>query len=186
MIEINVAVSNRHVHLCKEDADFLFGVGYNFKKRNDLSQKGEFATLDTVDLKTATGIIKQVRVVGPIRSYTQVELSKSDSDILGLDLPIRDSGDLKDAKDITIIGPKGEKEIKKWCITSVNHIHANSGELKEFSNNSIVNVITKKGIVIKNVHIKKADNFVLEMHIDKDNSQKYNLVTGDTVFLEKR
>ena len=185
-MEIKVAVSNRHVHLCNEDFEYLFGKGYKLQKRNDLSQKGEFASLDTVCLKTEKAIIENVRVVGPIRSYTQVELAKSDADILGLDLPIRDSGDLDGAKDVIIIGPKGEKLIKNCCIISVNHIHANNDELEEFSNNDIVRVRTKDGQIIDNVHIKKADNFVLEMHIDVDNSKKYNLVTNDIVILEKR
>lgn len=184
-MEIKVAVSNRHVHLCKEDFEYLFGKGYELKKRNDLLQKGEFASIETVNLKTNKAVIENVRVVGPIRSYTQVELAKSDADVLGLDLPIRDSGDLFDAKDVIIIGSKGEKLVKNCCIISVNHIHANNDELEEFSNNDIVRVRTKEGKVIENVHIKKADNFVLEMHIDIDNSKKYNLVTNDIVILEK-
>lgn len=185
MIEIKVAVSNRHVHLCREDVDVLFGENYEFSKRNDLSQKGEFATLDTVSLKTEKAIIENVRVVGPIRKYTQVELSKTDSDILGLDLPIRDSGDFRDAKDVVIIGPKGSRKVKNCCIRSVNHIHASNSELEEFNDKDIVDVETSDGVIIHNVHIKKSDNFVLEMHIDTDNSKEYNLVTGSSVFLKK-
>lgn len=185
-MEIKVAVSNRHIHLTKEDVEILFGKDYELTKRNDLSQKGQFACNETVTLKTNKNKIENVRVVGPIRKYTQVELSKIDCEFLGIDSPIRDSGDLKDASSLTVIGPQSQKFIKNCCIIANNHIHANNDDIKEFSNNDIVSVKTKDGNIIENVHIKKDDSFVLEMHIDTYNSQKYNLVTNDIVILEKR
>ena len=185
MIEIKVAVSNRHVHLTREVVDVLFGNGYELTVRNRLSQKSDFAANETVSLKVKNNIISEVRVVGPIRDYCQVEVSKSDALILGINPPVRDSGDLEGSEDITLIGPKGEKNVKNACIIAVNHIHANNDELIDYKHNDVVSVRTMNGIVIENVHIKKHDSFSLEMHIDKDNSSKYNLVDGDKVILEK-
>lgn len=185
MIEINVAVSNRHVHLTREDVNILFGEGYELSVRNYLSQKEDFASNETVDLKTDKGIIEGVRVVGPVRDYTQVEVAKSDALILGLNPPVRDSGDLDNSEDIILVGPKGEKKIKNGCIIAINHIHANNDELLGYKHNDVVSVKTKDGVVINDVHIKKHDSFSLEMHIDKDNSKLYNLVDGDKVILEE-
>lgn len=185
MIEINVAVSNRHVHLTRKDVDDLFGVGYELTIRNRLSQKNDFAANEVVTLKSDKNIIEEVRVVGPVREYTQVELSKIDSEFLGLNPPIRDSGDLDNSEEITIIGPKGEKKVKNACIIAVNHIHANNDELKSYKHNDIVSVRKLDGTIINNVHIKKHESFSLEMHVDKYNSLIYNLYDGDKVILEK-
>lgn len=185
MIEINVGVSNRHVHLNREVVDILFGKGFELTVRNVLSQKGDFASNETVSLKSDKNIIEEVRVVGPIRNYTQVELAKSDADYLGLNPPVRDSGDLDNSEEITLIGPKGEVKLKNVCIIACNHIHASNDELPMYKSGDVVSVKTKDGVVIDNVHIKKQDNFSLEMHIDKDNSSKYNLVDGDKVILEE-
>lgn len=182
--EIKVAISNRHVHLCRKDFEYLFGKNFELTKRNDLNQKGEFASNQTVILKTDKNIIENVRVVGPIRNYTQVEISWDDSQILGLNPPIRDSGDLQNSSTITIIGPKNELKVQNCCIQSVNHIHASNEDLINYENNSQVNVITKDNKVITNVHIKRASNYVLEMHVDKYNAKIYGLEDGDVVTLE--
>ena len=184
-MEINVAVSNRHVHLCQEDLETLFGIGFELTIRNRLSQKSDFAANEVVNLKTDKGIIEEVRIVGPIRKYTQVELAKSDAEILGLNPPIRDSGDLANSETITLIGPKGEKKLENVCIIANNHIHANNDELVNYKHGDVVSVKTKNGTIINDVHIKKHDSFSLEMHIDKDNSSKYNLIDGDKVILEE-
>ena len=185
MIEINVAVSNRHVHLTRNDIDELFGEGYKLTVRNMLSQKSDFAANEVVSLKTDKNIIRDVRVVGPERDYTQVEVCKADCEFLGLNPPVRDSGDLDNSEEITIIGPKGEKKVKNACIIAVNHIHANNEELKGYNNNDIVSVKKLDGTVIDNVHIKKHKDFSLEMHVDKYNSLVYSLYDGDKVILEK-
>ena len=184
-MNVNIGVSNRHVHLTKDDFFVLFG-NYNMEKIKDLVQIGEFASSSKVTIKTEKSEIDNVRVLGPFRNYTQVEISKTDAYKLGLNPPVRDSGDLKKSESITIIGPKGSKFIQNCCIIANNHIHSNNDELKEFSNNDIVSVKTSDGQIIKDVHIKKDDSFVLEMHIDTYNSKLYNLVTNDIVVLEKR
>lgn len=183
-MEIKVGVSNRHVHLTDKDVEELFGVGYKLTNRRDLSQEGQFACEEVVTLKTEKNIIERVRVLGPTRKYTQVELSKTDSDFLGLNPPVRDSGDLENSENITIIN--GEKSIyrENSCIIAARHIHANYEELKNYNTNDIVSVKTKDGYVIDNVHIKKDGNYSLELHVDKDEAKKYNLENGDIVILE--
>ena len=89
-MKIRVGVSNRHIHLCKKDADMLFGTDYEFKKRNDLSQVGEYACEEVVKVSTSKGEFPYVRVLGPLRDYTQVEISQDDAMVLGIDPPIRD------------------------------------------------------------------------------------------------
>ena len=107
-MNIKVGVSNRHVHLTREDVNILFGEGYELTPRNYLDQPGQFATNETVSLKTDKNIKEYVRIVGPIRSYTQVEVLASDKDYFGINPPVRNSKDLSSSETITIIGPKGK------------------------------------------------------------------------------
>ncbi len=185
MIEINVGVSNRHVHLTKELVDILFGKNYTLTKRRELSQKGQYACEEVVSLKNKDKIIEHVRVLGPVRNYTQVEISKTDANFLELDPPVRDSGDLENSENITIIGPKGEAFCKNSCIIANRHIHINSSTYKELENGSIVKLKVRDGEYMDNVHIKKDKTFTLELHIDKDDAKKFNLENNDKVYLEK-
>lgn len=184
MIKIPVGISNRHIHLSSEDIELLFGEKYILNKKRDLSQKGQYACEETVALKIGKKIIKDVRVLGPARKYTQVELLKSDADFLEINPPVRDSGDLDDASDIIIVN--GDKEImrKNVCIIASRHIHANTEDLKNYKTNDIVSVKTKDGIIINDVHIKKDDSYVLEFHIDKEEAEKFNIKTSDFVILD--
>lgn len=183
MIEINVGVSNHHVHLSRDVLDKLFGKGYELTIKRNLSQKGEFASYETVSIKANDKVIENVRVLGPVRSYTQVELLSSDCKYLTINAPIRDSGDLENSASVTIIGPKSELTLDNSCIIANNHIHINSSTYPFLKNKDIVSVITKDNKIINDVHIKKGDNFTLELHIDKDVALKYNLSNGDKVIL---
>ena len=107
-MKIKVGVSNRHIHLCKEDADILFGEDYCFEKRNDLTQTGEFACCEVVKVSTDKYEFPYVRVLGPLRNYTQVEVSSEDSELLGINPPVRDSGDLENSESVWLEGPKGK------------------------------------------------------------------------------
>lgn len=183
-MEIKVGISNRHIHLMKEDLEKLFGTGYELKKRNDLVQPGEYACEETVIVE-ANGKQKQyVRVLGPTRSYTQVELLKSDCDFLGINAPIRNSGELKDSANVTVIGPAGTIT-KNCCIIANRHIHTNNFDNLGYDNNDVVSVKFKNQI-IDNVVIKKNDNYALELHLDKDDSKNYNIETGDIVEIIKK
>lgn len=184
MIEIPVGVSNRHVHLKREDIDILFGKDYILTKKRDLTQKGEFACNETVTLKNGNNVIEHVRIIGPERKYTQVEVCKTDADYLGISPPVRRSGDLENSEDITIVGPLGEVNSKNSCIIAERHIHINSELYPELSDGTIVNLKTNDNLVIENVHIKKGPLFSIELHIDKDDSKKFNLDNGDIVLFE--
>jgi len=185
-MKISVGVSNRHVHLTDKDVEELFGKDYKLTKRRDLSQKGQYACEEVVTIKTNKNEIAHVRVLGPTRKYTQVEVSKTDAEFLGLNPPVRDSGDLENSESITIIN--GDKEIfrENSCIIAEVHIHANSNDIINYNDKDIVSVVTKDNKVIDNVRIKKDDTYTLELHIDKDVSKEYSLENGDIVILETR
>jgi len=184
MIKIPVGVSNRHVHLTKETVEKLFGKGYDLSKRRDLSQTGQFACEEVVSIKNNNKTIDNVRVLGPIRNYNQVEISKTDALYLELDPPIRNSGDLENTETITIIGPKGEIKCENSCIIATRHIHINSNDYPNLFDNDIVKIKTKDNKIMDNVYVKKDPYFVLELHIDKDDAKEFNLENGDVVILE--
>ena len=182
-MKIRIGVSNRHIHLCKEDADILFGKGYQFTKKKELSQPGQCAYEEVVIVSTDKYVFDHVRVLGPIRNYTQVEVSLDDAKLLGINPPIRDSGDLANSEDVLITGPKGQIYKKSCCIRATRHIHCNKKELPDHNNGDIVKVKFKDQ-VIDNVHIKMADNFVLEMHVDRTDAALYGMENGDYIDLE--
>ena len=122
-MKISVGISNRHVHLTKEDYRLLFG-DEEVTKRNDLKQPGMFACNQVVTIKTPKKEINKVRVLGPFRGYTQVEISKTDAYTLGIDPPVRTSGDLDGASEIEIIGPCGSIT-RNAAIIANRHIHVN-------------------------------------------------------------
>ena len=181
-MKVKVAISAHHIHLCKEDLEVLFGSNYELHKRNDLSQKGQFASLETVTIKTDKGEMV-LRVLGPVRSYTQVEISKTDAYKLGLNPPVRNSGDVIGSEKVTIIGPRGIVENKECCIIADRHIHMNKEDSIKYNlkNGDIVSVKVEglKGGILNNVHIRVDENFVYEMHIDTDDGNAFLLNGGE-------
>ena len=181
-MKIRIGVSNRHIHLCREDAFILFGENYQFNKRNDLTQKGEYACMETVIISTDKYEFPHVRVMGPFRDYTQVEVSLDDAKLLGINPPIRDSGDLDNSEAVWITGPCGKIHKENCCIRANRHIHCNKLDNIGHDNSDIVTV--KNGdTIIDNVHIKMKDSYVLEMHIDKTDAANYGLNNGDYIEL---
>lgn len=185
-MSIKVGISNRHVHLTKEVKNILFGSDFELEVKRKLVQTGEFASTSKVTLKTDKGIVENVRVIGPLRNYTQVEILKSDEDILGISTTERNSGELNDTPGITLVGPLGEINVPSCVIIANRHIHMTPKDAETFGvvNDQIVS-IKKDGIIINNVHIKIKDNFVLECHLDKDDEIKYNIHTGDEIEIIK-
>ena len=182
-MKIKVGISNRHVHLCKNDADILFGKDYKFQKRNDLTQEGEYACEETVIISTDKYEFPHVRVLGPLRDYTQVEVSLDDANLLGIDPPIRDSGDLLNSENVWITGPCGKIYKKNCCIRATRHIHCNKLDKLNHNNRDIVSV-KFNDLTIDNVHIKMGDKFVLEMHVDKTDAATFGLNNGDYIDLD--
>lgn len=183
-MEIKVGVSNRHVHLTKEDLEILYGKGYELTIRNYIDQPGQFAANETVTLKTDKNIKENVRIVGPTRGYTQVELLDIDKDYFGLNPPVRNSGDLENSENIWIIGPKGKIYKKSACIIANRHIHINTRDKNNFYEDQIVSVKINNNI-INNVHIKIADNFALALHINKDDAQNNNIESKNVALLKE-
>lgn len=181
-MKIPVAVSHRHVHLTKEDKDILFGTDHTLTSIKPLSQKGQFACEEKVTIKTENGMIEGLRILGPERKYTQVELTKSDAYKLKINPPLRDSGDLTAAETVTIIGPKGSILAKNSTIIAHRHIHMDKEDLIKFNvkDGEVVSVKidTDRGGIFDNVHVKADDSYVLEFHIDTDEANAFNVTKG--------
>ena len=181
-MKVKVAISARHIHLNKEDFEFLFGVGKELTKLNDLSQKGEFASNEKVSIITEKGRLDNIRIVGPLRNYTQVEISKTDSYFLGINPPIRNSGDLTDANEITIIGPMGSI-VRKSCIIATRHIHINKSDRDKLGLTNVdyvkVEVGNIKKSILYDVYIKESEDGVFELHLDLDDANACFLKNGD-------
>lgn len=182
-MKISIGVSNRHVHLTKAHLEILFGENYELEKKNDLTQPGQYASTALVIIKTSKSEIDNVRVLGPVRPYTQVEISKTDSYKLGLNPPVRNSGDLESSSPITIIGPNGSVNISEGCIIAARHIHLTKDHIKMYKleGKEVVNVKLsgEKGGIITNVYLKPSDEAYFELHLDTDDANAHLIKNGD-------
>ena len=182
MKKVKVGISNRHVHLTEEVYNRLFA--YPLTKKKDLTQIGDFASNEVVTLKTEKGTIENVRIIGPYRSYNQVEISRSDARILGINPPVRKSGDLESSETITIVGEKGEVTLDNVCIIAERHIHLNPNLAREWQveDGELVQVSIKgdKSCIL-DAHIKVSENGVLAFHIDTDDANAAMLNQDDEV-----
>lgn len=180
-MEVKIAISARHVHLTKEDFEYLFGKE-KLTKLKDLTQTGEYASNEMVSLITEKGKIDNVRIIGPLRSYTQVEISKTDSYKLGLNPPVRSSGDLTNSSFITI-EHNGKVITKECCIIANRHIHVNSKDLDKYNlkDGEVVKLKVSgiKGGILDNVIIKSSDKYVLEAHLDVDDGNAHLINSGE-------
>ena len=180
-------VSNRHVHLSEDDIEKLFGAGYKLKKTRDLIQPGEYVTSDTVDLIGPKRTIKKVRVLGPPRKNSQVEVSCTDTFTLGIEVPVRNSGDIAGTPGIRLVGSYGSVKLTKGLIVAQRHIHMTPADASEFKvkDNDMVRIRTEppRSVVFEDVLIRVNENFALECHLDTDEANACNLKNGDKVFL---
>ena len=185
-IKVKVAISNRHVHLTKEIYDMLFDE--ELTKKSDLKQKGEFASNQVVNIKGPKGEIKNVRIVGPLRSYNQVEVSASDAYLLGIVPPVRKSGDLHGSAPIKIETNKGEVSLDEGCILAERHLHLNPDEALELGlkDEEIINIKVNniKGGLMQ-AFVKVSSNGYKEVHIDRDDANAFLLQNGDEVEIIK-
>lgn len=170
--KVPVGISARHVHVSQADLEILYGEGYQLTVKKDLKQEGQFASNELVDIVTEKGSFKNVRILGPIRKQTQVEIALTDALKLKMAIPVRDSGDLKGSPGITIVGPKGTIEITEGVIAAGRHIHMSLTDAAAFGvkDKDIVKVRCdgERGLVFENVLIRAHESFRLEMHIDTD------------------
>ncbi|MZP42403.1 phosphate propanoyltransferase [Heliobacterium gestii] len=187
---IPVGVSNRHLHLSTADAAILFGEGHPLTKIKDLKQEGEFAAEETVTLIGPKGVLRGVRVLGPLRGKTQVEISLTDSFSLGIKAPIRDSGQTQGSPGISIAGPCGVLMLRDGVIVAARHIHMSPAEADAFRlhDQDRVNIETfgPRGVIFKNVLIRVHPKFRLEMHLDVDEANAAGLKNNDAVYLYRQ
>jgi len=181
-MKTKVGISNRHVHLTEEVYNKLFNE--ELTKRNDLNQPGEFASNMMVTLKTDKGEINNVRVLGPLRNYNQVEITKTDAYKLGINPPVRKSGDIKHTPGITLIGPLGKVNLNEGVIIAERHVHMTKEDASKygFSNEEKVNInisSIKPGII--EAHIKIKDQSCTELHLDTDDANAFMLNNEDVV-----
>jgi len=171
-IKIPIEVSGRHIHISKKDLETLFGEGYQLNKIKQLSQPEEFACEEFVKVEVGAKSFEKVRIVGPLREETQVEISLTDAVGSGIVPPVRLSGDLEDSLPVIIVSPKGSVELQQGLIVAKRHIHCATTEAEElgFKNNDVVSVKTEgeRGLIFDNVIVRVSDNYKLAMHIDTD------------------
>lgn len=189
--DIPVGVSNRHIHLTREHLDILFGKGYELTPLKDLSQPGQYACKEQLTLiGPSLRAIEGVRVLGPLRSASQVEISRTDSYTLKVKPPVRESGKIEGSAPITIIGPKGTVTLKEGCILANRHIHMGiaDGEKYGVHDGDYVAVEANgdgKRTLLYDVQIRVSDKFKLEMHLDTDDANACGIGNGAMVKLIK-
>ena len=184
-LEIPVGVSNRHIHLSKEDLEALFGKNATLTPIKDLSQPGQFACEECVTLVGAKGTLEKVRVLGPVRAKTQVEILASDCFKLGVKAPIRESGKLEATQGIAVVGIKGCVQLKEGVIVAQRHIHMTEVDLKKFDvvDGQIVK-IEFGGIragILDQVLVRVSNKSKLDFHVDIDEANCLLLKDKDTV-----
>ncbi len=173
--EVLVETSARHVHVSEADLETLFGAGYELTKKKDLSQPGQFACEERVQVIGAKGSFPAVSILGPTRPATQVELSASDARSIGVVAPCRESGDVAGSGACKLVGPKGEVELSEGVIVAKRHIHATPADAEKYGleDKQIVDVkIESDGrtLVFGDVIVRVSPSYALAMHIDTDES----------------
>ena len=189
-MKVSVGISSRHLHVTKEHLEILFGKDFELEIERPINQIGQYASKSFVTLKSDKGIIEHVRILGPTRPYTQIEISKTDAYKLKIDPPVRMSGDVKGSQPITLIGPKGTLELKEGCIIADRHIHMlpKQAEMYGFTDDEevMVKVPGEKACIMDCVKIRVADNSYFEMHIDNDDANANLINNGDLLDIIKK
>lgn len=183
--EIKVGVSQRHIHLSREDLDILFGKGYELTLLKPLMGK-EFASKEVVTLVgRSLKPIENVRVLGPVRKNTQVEISRTDTFVLKVSPPVRPSGEVAGSEGIVVVGPKGTIYLKEGVIIANRHIHMPPCVAEQYGlkDNDYVDVVIdgEKPTKFYDVQIRVREDFNAEMHIDTDDANSSALKNGDKV-----
>jgi acetate kinase len=183
--DIPVAISARHVHLTQETLDQLFGKGYELKVKKWLSQPNQFAAEETVTVVGPKNRIERVRILGPLRSKDQIEISRTDEFFLGLDAPVRESGKVSNTPGCKLIGPAGSLDLQEGVICAWRHIHMTPKDAVIFGvqDQDIVEVSVggaERSLTFGNVLIRVSDKYLLEMHIDTDEGNAAEIKPGAT------
>lgn len=187
-MKIPIEISARHIHLRKKDLETLFGNGYELSKFKGLTQFGHFAAQETLTIKSGEAKIESVRIVGPLRGYTQVELSLTNAIFLGIKPLIKKSGDLADTSGIILVGPKAELKLEKGVIIPWRHIHINETKAQELGlkQHDLVSVRVdgNRALVFNNIITRINQDSSLVLHLDTDEGNTCNIIQkgeGDLV-----
>lgn len=189
-LKVPIGVSGRHAHVSREDLDVLYGEGYQLTSIKELSQPGQFAAQETVDLVTEKGTFKNVRILGPVRKQSQVEIALTDAVKLGIKPPVRDSGDLKGSPGVTLVGPKGSVQMPEGVIAACRHIHMTPADAANMGlqDKEVVQVRcgSERGLIFDQVLVRVSPSYQLEMHIDTDEGNAGMVKTGEMVEIIKK
>lgn len=186
---VPVGISNRHAHLTKEDFKTLFGADSDDTRLKPVKQPGQYACNERVTVEGPKGVLKDVRMIGPYRKYSQVEVSLGDARRLGVEPPIRDSGKLDNSPGIKLVGPKGSVTIKQGLILSKRHIHFNvkEGAAYKVKDGQEVRVLcgsgTERETIYERVLCRVSDAYSLELHIDVEEANAAGLRNGDGAYI---
>ena len=178
-----IETSARHVHVSRRVLDILFGEGYELSHKKDLSQPGQFACEERVQVIGPKNSFPAVSILGPVRPETQVELSAGDARAIGVKAPIRESGDLKGSAGCKLVGPKGEVELEDGVIIAKRHIHATPEDAEKYglADKQIVSVkvdTPERSLIFGDVVVRVSKNYALAMHIDTDESNAAGCTPG--------
>ncbi len=183
-----VNVSARHMHVCQADLEVLFGPGAKLTKLKDLYQQGEFASEQVVNIiGPRSRLIPSVRILGPIRDYTQIELSYTDGIFMGLDLPLRISGDHHDTPGMVVVGPHGALNLTKGVIRAMRHVHMNKDDMAHYKvkdgDMMKLHIQGPCGVVFENLKVREHPKVRLEVHIDTDEGNACDLESATRIEL---
>jgi Propanediol utilization protein len=169
---VPVGISNKHLHISQKDLEVLFGPGHQLTPTKELGQPGQFACAETVEMVGSKGSFGKVRILGPIRPETQVEISLTDAIQLGIKAPIRESGELEETPGLTLVGPAGKIEMERGVIIAARHIHMDPKTAEEYGVKDkdlvTVRVSGQRGLLFEEVLVRVREDFALEMHVDTD------------------
>jgi len=187
-VQIPVAVSARHVHPSQATLDSLFGTGHTLQAQSALSQRGQFAAVETVSLVGPRGRLDGVRLLGPPRAVDQVELSRSDEIALGIDAPLRVSGDLADTPGIELVGPAGSVRLAAGVVLPVRHIHMSPADAQRLGvqdRQRVSVAVDSEGrdLVFQDVVVRVSPDFQLELHLDTDEGNAAGVTRASTARL---
>lgn len=183
MKQVHIGVSARHIHLSTEHIEILFGKGYALKEFKALSQPGQFAADEVISVQGPKGRIDKIRILGPARGKTQLEISRTDSFGLGIHPPLRQSGDIAGTPGIKVIGPAGEVDLMQGVIVAARHIHFHTEDALKWGITDKqmlrVKLNGERPLILENVLARVSDQFALDLHIDTDEANAAGVKTDE-------
>lgn len=181
--QVPVGISARHIHLSEEHIEQLFGQGYQLQIMKDLSQPGQYAAVETVAVIGPKGKFDKVRILGPARGNTQIEVSRTDAFLLGVNPPVRESGKIDGTPGLKVVGPKGEVDLDKGVIVAARHIHFHTSDAQKWNIQDKqllrVKMNGERPLIFEDVIARVSDQYALDMHIDTDEGNAAGVKTGD-------